>query len=187
VNTHIFLKDAHLKTRKKMWRMPVIKWSNETDEQILSLNKIIYRIPYYNAISSGLTYFGPLLWQAKQTLSDLCQLQPATQVGKSSLVPAKQCWSTVLFCTIQPMYPMNEKCKQIPRTVTLKILSYNYSLECAKVWWFYIKYSIVFCADSIRWNSSAIFAVAHLSPPKSCWWKVKRRRLDSKPWRAELI
>jgi len=166
---------------------PVIKWSNETDEQILSLNKIIYRIPSYNAISSGLTYFGPLLWQAKQTLSDLCQLQPATQVGKSSLVPAKQCWSTVLFCTIQPMYPMNEKCKQIPRTVTLKILSYNYSLECAKVWWFYIKYSIVFCADSIRWNSSAIFAVAHLSPPKSCWWKVKRRRLDSKPWRAELI
>ena len=54
---------------------PVIKWSNETDEQILSLNKIIYRIPSFNAISSGLTYFGPLLWQAKQTLSDLCQLQ----------------------------------------------------------------------------------------------------------------
>ena len=35
-------------------------------------------LPCYNANSPGLTYIGPLLWQAKQTMSALCQLQPAT-------------------------------------------------------------------------------------------------------------
>ena len=35
-------------------------------------------IPYSNRISPWLTEFGPLPWQAKQTMSALCQLQPAT-------------------------------------------------------------------------------------------------------------
>ena len=35
-------------------------------------------LPYSNRISPWLTEFGPLPWQAKQTTSALCQLQPAT-------------------------------------------------------------------------------------------------------------
>ena len=35
-------------------------------------------IPCYNVCSPGLTSVRPLLWQAKQTVTALCQLQPAT-------------------------------------------------------------------------------------------------------------
>ena len=42
--------------------------------QVWSLSQL----PYSNRISPWLTEFGPLLWQAKQTVSALCQLQPAT-------------------------------------------------------------------------------------------------------------
>ena len=37
-----------------------------------------FELPYSNRISPLLTEFGPLLWQAKQTVSAPCQLQPAT-------------------------------------------------------------------------------------------------------------
>ena len=38
-------------------------------------------VPYSNRIWPWLTEFGPLPWQAKQTVSALCQLQPATYLG----------------------------------------------------------------------------------------------------------
>ena len=46
-------------------------------------------VPYYGVNSPPcLTSIGPLLWQAQQTMSALCQLQPATQVGQSTLTLA---------------------------------------------------------------------------------------------------
>ena len=35
-------------------------------------------VPYFNRVSQWLTDLGPLSWKKKQTVSALCQLQPAT-------------------------------------------------------------------------------------------------------------
>ena len=53
------------------------------------------KLPQSYLDSPGLTQIGPLLWQAKQTVSALCQLQPATQVGQSKLPLANLGQSTV--------------------------------------------------------------------------------------------
>ena len=54
-------------------------------KSLLTPNSLLYT----NANSPGLTSIGPLLWQAKQTVSSLCQLQPATYVSHSKLALAK--------------------------------------------------------------------------------------------------
>ena len=46
----------------------------------------VWYVPYSNRISPWLTEFGPLPWQAKQTVSDLCKLQPAKLAGQILLV-----------------------------------------------------------------------------------------------------
>ena len=43
-----------------------------------SQDELTYLISYSNRISPWFTEFGPLPWQAKQTVSTLCQLKPAT-------------------------------------------------------------------------------------------------------------
>ena len=43
----------------------------------------------YNANSQGLMSIGPLLWQRKQTVSAMCQLQPAIIGGRIGVNPGK--------------------------------------------------------------------------------------------------
>ena len=54
--------------------------------QIKMKSKNMQSLPYSNRISPWLTAFGPLPWQVKQSLSALCQLQPATYAGQIMLV-----------------------------------------------------------------------------------------------------
>ena len=59
--------------------------------QIKMKSKNMQSLPYSNRISPWLTAFGPLPWQVKQSLSALCQLQPATYAGQILLTLAKFC------------------------------------------------------------------------------------------------
>ena len=61
----------HLANLAKRPKMAIRKSSSVVKNQL----------PYSNKISPRLTEFGPLPWQAKQTVSALCQLQPATYLG----------------------------------------------------------------------------------------------------------
>ena len=74
------------------------KWHHVfTRSLLLNRQNMATSLPYSNLDSPGLTQIGPLLWQAKQTASVLCQLKPATQVGQSKLALANLGQSTVAF------------------------------------------------------------------------------------------
>ena len=68
----------------KTFRLAVCKTLNPSSTQYLCPNtnstvcSIDNEVPYSNRIWPWITEFGPLPWQAKQTTSALCQLQPAT-------------------------------------------------------------------------------------------------------------
>ena len=67
--------------------LDVVSWSKHFFEGCI----VLKQLPYSNRISPWLTEFGPLPWQAKQTVSAHCQLQPATQAGQILLTLAKFC------------------------------------------------------------------------------------------------
>ena len=85
-------------TRTLLGNLQLVNSRNsETLNSVKSRNKFssfgafTLQLPYSNIISPWLTEFGPLPWQAKQTTSALCQLQPATQAGQILLNLAKFC------------------------------------------------------------------------------------------------
>ena len=65
------------KLADKMAQFDAKKFAGKAS-QISYFHLAIQLVPYTNRIWPGLTEFGPLPWQAKQTVSALCQLQPAT-------------------------------------------------------------------------------------------------------------
>ena len=65
--------------------------------KLVCQNQMVENVPYSNLDSPGLTQIGPLPWQAKQTVSALCQPQPATQLGQSMLDLANLGQNTVVI------------------------------------------------------------------------------------------
>ena len=57
-----------------LWKIPLEIQANRHWHTLIFFRN---PLPYSNRISPCLTEFGPLPWQAKQTVSVLCQLQPA--------------------------------------------------------------------------------------------------------------
>ena len=97
------LNSIHFRLQIRFFGVVLVPFILHIYHGIIRVKSIIFsfQLPWSNAFWPGLTPFGPLLWQVKQTVSTLCQLQPATQVGQKALALAKRRYSTVHFTVRQ--------------------------------------------------------------------------------------